>query len=1313
MRRRPLPFLFALFLISTTLVATSYAAPFAYISNQDSTNVSVIDMASNRVTATIPVVGVNPQGLAVNPAGTRAYVANMDSNDVSVIDTVSNTVIKTEGVGSGPMRVTVHPSGAKVYVSNAWSGTVSVIDAATNKVVDTIATGGQPRGIRVNPAGTKVYVANFKESGSVFVIDTADNTVTKTIPVAGNSPIDLAITPDGSKVYVLNYYSNNVSVINTASDTEETATIAVGANPIGVWVNPAGTRVFLTNVTSGNVMVIDPSTNGVTDTITGFNAPVSIEGSPNGSFLYVVEQLNNRVSVLNAADYSVVTNVPVGSGPRSYNGNFIASPPPITEGLVSFWRGENNPFDVVGVNHGTWSGTAAYGIGQIGNAFSFDGASSHVATSDMDNEAISVSFWFKRNSMPHQCGGLVTKMMDGDLSAWAIYLNGDRIHVRTDTTGSGQQYLESSTVFSSGVWYHVAFVYDKATVRLYVNGVLDQTQAAGAILNGNDYPVTLGSGANGGNLCTQDSHFNGLIDDVAIYNRALSPKEVLSLVDLNRPGSWWKGENNALDSVGANNGTLQGATFATGKIGQAFIFDGVDDYMTVPASSTWAFGTGDFAISFWAYGTTFDDHRPLINNRKTPASNNMWAIEIYPVANRVEFHSGLQIFLEATNLLINSSWNHIAVTRSGSTLSMYINGVPSGSISNSSDFSEINDLQIGTDVMSGNQLGGRSFPGLIDDVRIFNRAISAGEVSLLASVPNAFSFVLQTGMPLSTWIVSNPITITGINQPAAISIAGGEYSISTDGATWGGWTNGAGTVSANNQVRVRQTSSSNYSATTTATLTIDEVSGTFSVTTAATGDPNSNGLISWWRGDDSPFDSVGGNHGTPAGNLSYAVGHSGQAFSLDGNTYIHIATATPLDRMPQLTLSAWLKIRGSHGAGTHLISGRAAGTQLYTDASGYLVFNIYDGASWHPVTSKAPLPLETWVHVAGTLNAGVGESNLYINGVLDGSASISTLPVENSNPFNIGGFTGYGSYLNGLIDEVKLYNRTLSDIEVGKMYGSVPDSFSFNPVTGANLSTPVPSNAITISGTSQPAPISITGGEYEIGGNGSWRSTPSTVNPGASVRVRLTSSSSYSGTKTATLTIGGRDGTFSVTTLADTEKPVVTAFSIAETESFDMTVDVEPFTAMDNSGIVSGYLITSSATPPSPSDEGWSATAPTSVILATAGNNTLYAWAKDPAGNVSDPVAGVEVFLRPVRRGTSSYTYYDSLSVACGEALTGESIRTLAVTVPGNVTLSGGKSQILSGGYDDGYGSQSGFTAIQGTLTVGTGTLTVERVVVR
>ncbi|WP_216846818.1 DUF4082 domain-containing protein, partial [Geobacter sp. SVR] len=83
----------------------------------------------------------------------------------------------------------------------------------------------------------------------------------------------------------------------------------------------------------------------------------------------------------------------------------------------------------------------------------------------------------------------------------------------------------------------------------------------------------------------------------------------------------------------------------------------------------------------------------------------------------------------------------------------------------------------------------------------------------------------------------------------------------------------------------------------------------------------------------------------------------------------------------------------------------------------------------------------------------------------------------------------------------------------------------------------------------------------------------------------------------------------------DTTPPVVTAFTVPSSAS-SLTVPITSFTATDNTA-VTGYLVTETSAAPSPTASGWSATAPSSYTVTSAGSKTLYAWAKDAAGNVS------------------------------------------------------------------------------------------------
>ena len=129
--------------VSCFLGSVQTLAQNVYITNDGSGNVSVIDTATNTVTATIPV-GTAPFAVAVGPDGGTVYVANIDSDNVSAIDTATNRVTATIPVGSEPFGVAVTPDGCKVYVANGASNDVSVIATATNTVTAAITAGRGP-----------------------------------------------------------------------------------------------------------------------------------------------------------------------------------------------------------------------------------------------------------------------------------------------------------------------------------------------------------------------------------------------------------------------------------------------------------------------------------------------------------------------------------------------------------------------------------------------------------------------------------------------------------------------------------------------------------------------------------------------------------------------------------------------------------------------------------------------------------------------------------------------------------------------------------------------------------------------------------------------------------------------------------------------------------------------------------------------------------------------------------------------------------------------------------------------------------------
>src|SRR6266852_5319910 len=133
------------------------------------------------------------------------------------------------------------------YIVNTGSNSVSVIDTTSNTVVATVSVGGSPLEVAITPDGTRVYVTNGNDN-TVSVVDAASNTVVATVGVSG---LGVAITPDGTRAYVAT--SGPVLVVDTATNTVVAAVVTGGACTRGVAITPNGTRAYVTHSCSNTV----------------------------------------------------------------------------------------------------------------------------------------------------------------------------------------------------------------------------------------------------------------------------------------------------------------------------------------------------------------------------------------------------------------------------------------------------------------------------------------------------------------------------------------------------------------------------------------------------------------------------------------------------------------------------------------------------------------------------------------------------------------------------------------------------------------------------------------------------------------------------------------------------------------------------------------------------------------------------------------------------------------------------------------------------------------------------------------------------
>lgn len=270
-------------------------------------------------------VGSDPSGVLFSPDSTTAYVANFAASTVSVIDTATQQVTQTIALAANsfPQEMALSKDGTSLYVDGTANSSVSVIDTATDAVTHTIPVGVDPEGIAVSPDGSTVYVVNSiifgSFDGSVSIIDAATDTVTNTIGV-GPSPYGVAVSPDGASVYVVNSNSTanaagSVSVIDAGTGAI-TSTIPVGIDATQVAITPDGATAYVVNGADSSVSVITTATRTVTATLSVGPTPHGIAISPDGSTAYITNSTVGTMSIIDVASETVLPgSVNVGSTP--------------------------------------------------------------------------------------------------------------------------------------------------------------------------------------------------------------------------------------------------------------------------------------------------------------------------------------------------------------------------------------------------------------------------------------------------------------------------------------------------------------------------------------------------------------------------------------------------------------------------------------------------------------------------------------------------------------------------------------------------------------------------------------------------------------------------------------------------------------------------------------------------------------------------------------------------------------------------------------------------------------------------------------
>jgi len=360
-------------------------------------------------------------------------------------------------------------------------------------------------------------------------------------------------------------------------------------------------------------------------------------------------------------------------------------------------------------------------IGKFGSAYSYDTSSVkkfyRTGTAPTIKEKLTISAWVYPRSYPDERACLLVGH-----TSWAYFFSlasdGSLNSYWYSTTPAGYHSSGASTV-PLNTWSYLAASWDGSYARLYVNGI-EKNKVA--VIGDGVQPTGYYVGAEG-----TGRRFDGIIDDVRVYNYARTQKQILEDMLARRGGGnaaplgYWKfdegyGTTTGDSGIGNNDGTITGATWTNaGKLGKALSFDG-DDVVTTPLYISAA---NDFTLSAWVNKTSDTGHNTIIGS---------WIPWIWKITNKAvgftTYISSIESNVTANTNAEYNEWTHLAVRYiySEDKVKFYNNGAPDGE-----------SILSGKLNIASNQVyvGGYpswKFHGIIDEAKVYNYALTDEEI---------------------------------------------------------------------------------------------------------------------------------------------------------------------------------------------------------------------------------------------------------------------------------------------------------------------------------------------------------------------------------------------------------------------------------------------------------------------------------------------------------------------------------------------------------------------------------------------------------
>jgi len=854
---------------------------------------------------------------------------------------------------------------------------------------------------------------------------------------SGNS---YTLTNNATATFAAGKFANAGSLASASSQYFNTATNMGNIQTTSFWVNPTSTTTYLADL------------NG-TQTITATSGTLAAN-SFTGSTIYVNGDITSTITA-NVWQHVVVTSTTayaasafaVGKVGANYlNGsidearvyNRILTPREVRDlyawapGPVGYWNMDEksgvSANDISGNGYtGTINGTASWKPGKYGSGLNANGSSTYVSKSsassfDFDGKDFTVEAWIKPNAAVGdvEAGIVCLSSGSGGTTQWCLVTDNDDYVFWTDTDGSWAYTDAAATTDDVTTdWAHIVGVYTSgSSLKIYKNGVLiaSDTSVSSDLYNPASPVIWIGRGPDHG-------YFNGVIDDVKIYNYARTQKQVVEDMNASHPSvgspvgsavGYWKFDEGygttANDTTpNGNNLTLSSASWTnSGKFGKAWDGTGARWLSRADDSDFDVTATDDYAISLWF---------------KSDSATNPSAVE-YLVNKASSVIAGYAIYANtsgqicfgidddttwnpdiascSTTDFYDATWHHAVAVRDTvqDKTYIYIDGVLRDSDTDSTSATLANSLLLYVGDRDGTD-NGDEFTGDIDELKISRFALTSDEVKTDYNHGAALALGSLGTDP------SNPLI--PLNSSNALYCPPGN--------TEGNCANGSSPAPVGE-------------------WNFEEGSG------ASAFDSSGNGNTGTWAGT--------GNHWTQG-----KVGKGGKFNGSDD--YVDAGNPSTLNfGTGNFTIGLWMKTSNTAGQ-TLLIKqfhpGQAdrQGYFLYTRSTApYLQFVVGDGSNYTEFgTVSTNYSDGNWHHVEVSKTSSL--ISLYVDGKLITTASTTSVTgsLDYSTNVKIGGDSA--GYLNGSIDQVRIYNYARSPAQIAWDYnrGGPVAWYKFDECTGA------------------------------------------------------------------------------------------------------------------------------------------------------------------------------------------------------------------------------------------------------------------------